>query len=149
MEKTIELGGKVIAMSDSSGYVYSVNGLDLDKMKQIKEEKRLRIEEYIKLDKDAIFSNTGSIWDVSCDIALPCATQNELERKHAELLVRGGLIAVAEGANMPCTPEAVEVFQKNKIPFGPGKASNAGGVAVSGLETVSYTHLTLPTNREV
>ena len=134
MEKTIELGGKVIAMSDSSGYVYSVNGLDLDKMKQIKEEKRLRIEDYIKLDKDAIFSNTGSIWDVSCDIALPCATQNELERKHAELLVRSGLIAVAEGANMPCTPDAVEVFQKNKIPFGPGKASNAGGVAVSGLE---------------
>ena len=134
MEKTIELGGKVIAMSDSSGYVYSVNGLDLDKMKQIKEEKRLRIEEYIKLDKDAIFSNTGSIWDVSCDIALPCATQNELEKKHAELLVRSGLIAVAEGANMPCTPDAVEVFQKNKIPFGPGKASNAGGVAVSGLE---------------
>ena len=103
-------------------------------MKQIKEEKRLRIEEYIELDKDAIFSNTDSIWDISCDIALPCATQNELEKKHAELLVRGGLIAVAEGANMPCTPEAVEVFQKNKIPFGPGKASNAGGVAVSGLE---------------
>ena len=114
MEKTIELGGKVIAMSDSSGYVYSVNGLDLDKMKQIKEEKRLRIDEYIKLDKDAIFSNTGSIWDVSCDIALPCATQNELEKKHAELLVRGGLIAIAEGANMPCTP-TVEVFQKNKF----------------------------------
>jgi len=134
MEKTIELGGKVIAMSDSSGYVYSVNGLKLDLMKQIKEEKRLRIEEYIKLDKDAIFSNTGSIWELPCDIALPCATQNELEKKHAELLVRGGLIAIAEGANMPCTPEAVEVFQKNKIPFGPGKASNAGGVAVSGLE---------------
>ena len=134
MEKTIELGGKVIAMSDSSGYVYSVNGLNLDFMKQIKETKRLRIEEYIKLDKDAIFSNTGSMWDQSCDIALPCATQNELEKKHAELLVRGGLLAIAEGANMPCTPEAVEVFQKNKIPFGPGKASNAGGVAVSGLE---------------
>ena len=134
MEKTIEMGGKVIAMSDSSGYVYSVTGLKLDLMKQIKEEKRLRIEEYIKLDKDAIYSNTGSIWELSCDIALPCATQNELEKKHAELLVRGGLIAVAEGANMPCTPDAVEVFQKNKIPFGPGKASNAGGVAVSGLE---------------
>ena len=134
MEKTIELGGKVIAMSDSSGYVYSVNGLKLDLMKQIKEESRLRIEEYIKQDKDAIYSNTGSIWELSCDIALPCATQNELERKHAELLVRGGLIAIAEGANMPCTPEAVEVFQKNKIPFGPGKASNAGGVGVSGLE---------------
>ena len=83
--------------------MYIREGLDLDKMKQIKEEKRLRIEEYIELDKDAIFSNTGSIWDVSCDIALPCATQNELEKKHAELLVRGGLIAVAEGANMPCT----------------------------------------------
>ena len=134
MEKAIELGGKVIAMSDSSGYVYSVNGLNLDFMKEVKETKRLRIEEYIKLDKDAIFSNTGSVWDQSCDIALPCATQNELEKDHAELLVRGGLIAVAEGANMPCTPEAVEVFQKNKIPFGPGKASNAGGVAVSGLE---------------
>ena len=134
MEKTIELGGKVIAMSDSSGYVYSVNGLNLDFMKEVKETKRLRIEEYIKLDKDAIFSNTGSVWDQSCDIALPCATQNELEKKHAELLVRGGILAIAEGANMPCTPEAVEVFQKNKIPFGPGKASNAGGVAVSGLE---------------
>ena len=134
MEKTIELGGKVIAMSDSSGYVYSVNGLNLDFMKEVKETKRLRIEEYIKLDKDAIFSNTGSVWDQSCDIALPCATQNELEKDHAELLVRGGLLAIAEGANMPCTPEAVEVFQKNKIPFGPGKASNAGGVAVSGLE---------------
>ena len=92
----------------------------------------MRIEEYINEDKDAIFSNTGSIWDNKCDIALPCATQNELEKKHAELLVRDGLIAIAEGANMPCTPEAVEVFQKNKIPFG-GKASNAG-VAVSGLE---------------
>ena len=115
MEKTIELGGKVIAMSDSSDSVYSVNGLDLDKMKQIKEEKRLRIEEYIKLDKDAIFSNTGSVQDQSCDIALPCATQNELDIKHAELLVRGGLIAVAEGANMPCTPDAVEVFQKIKF----------------------------------
>ena len=74
------------------------------------------------------------MWDQSCDIALPCATQNELKKKHAELLVRGGILAIAEGANMPCTPEAVEVFQKNKIPFGPGKASNAGGVAVSGLE---------------
>jgi len=134
MEKTISLGGKVVAMSDSSGYVYSSTGLKLDLMKDIKETKRLRIEEYIKQDKDAIFSNTGSIWDVSCDIALPCATQNELEKKHAELLVRSGIIAIAEGANMPCTPKAVEVFRKNKIPFGPGKASNAGGVAVSGLE---------------
>tara|TARA_A100001037_G_scaffold160116_1_gene144295 strand:+ start:24445 stop:25782 length:1338 start_codon:yes stop_codon:yes gene_type:complete len=134
MEKTIELGGTVVAMSDSSGYVYSSAGLKLDLMKDIKETKRLRIEEYVKQDKDAVFSNTGSIWDVSCEVALPCATQNELEKKHAELLVRGGLIAIAEGANMPCTPEAVEVFHKNKIPFGPGKASNAGGVAVSGLE---------------
>ena len=134
MEKTIELGGKVVAMSDSSGFVYNSNGLKLDLMKDTKETKRLRIEEYVKQDKDAIFSNTGSIWDNKCDIALPCATQNELEKKHAELLVRDGLIAVAEGANMPCTPDAVEVFQKNKIPFGPGKASNAGGVAVSGLE---------------
>ncbi len=133
MEKAIELGGNVIAMSDSSGYVYSIDGLNLDLMKEIKETNRSRIDEYIKHDKDAIFS-TGSVWDVTCDIALPCATQNELERKHAELLVRGGLVAVAEGANMPCTPEAVEVFHKNKIPFGPGKASNAGGVAVSGLE---------------
>ncbi len=134
MEKTIELGGKVVAMSDSSGFVYNSNGLKLDIMKDIKESKRLRIEKYIDQDNDAIFSNTGSIWDNKCDIALPCATQNELERKHAELLVRDGLIAIAEGANMPCTPEAVEVFHKNKIPFGPGKASNAGGVAVSGLE---------------
>jgi len=134
MEKTIELGGIVVAMSDSSGFVYNSNGLKLDVMKEIKETKRLRIEEYVNQDKDAIFSNTGSIWDNKCDIALPCATQNELEKKHAELLVRDGLIAIAEGANMPCTPEAVEVFHKNNIPFGPGKASNAGGVAVSGLE---------------
>ena len=134
MQKTIELGGKVIAMSDSSGYVYSTNGLKLDLMKEIKETKRLRIKEYVNQDNDAIFKDTGSIWDISCEIALPCATQNELEKNHAELLVRGGLLAVAEGANMPCTPDAVEVFQKNNIPFGPGKASNAGGVAVSGLE---------------
>ena len=134
MEKTIELGGKVIAMSDSSGYIHNKNGLGLDLMKDIKETKRQRISEYANQDKAAVFVDNGSIWDVSCDIALPCATQNELEKKHAELLVRGGLIAIAEGANMPCTPDAVEVFHKNKIPFGPGKASNAGGVAVSGLE---------------
>ena len=134
MQKTIELGGKVIAMSDSSGYVYSPNGLKLDLMKEIKETKRLRIKEYVSQDKDAVFKDAGSIWDISCEIALPCATQNELEKNHAELLVRGGLLAVAEGANMPCTPDAVEVFHKNNIPFGPGKASNAGGVAVSGLE---------------
>jgi glutamate dehydrogenase (NADP+) len=134
MEKTIELGGKVVAMSDSSGYVHSKSGLKLDLMKDIKETKRQRISEYANQDKDATLVTNGSIWDVSCDVALPCATQNELEKKHAELLVRGGLIAVAEGANMPCTPDAVEVFHKNKIPFGPGKAANAGGVAVSGLE---------------
>ena len=134
MEKTIELGGKVVAMSDSSGYVHSKNGLKLDLMRDIKETKRQRISEYANQDKDATLVTNGSIWDISCDVALPCATQNELEKKHAELLVRGGLIAVAEGANMPCTPDAVEVFHKNKIPFGPGKAANAGGVAVSGLE---------------
>ena len=134
MEKTIELGGKVVAMSDSSGYVHNKNGLKLDLMKDIKETKRQRISEYANQDKDATLVTNGSIWDISCDVALPCATQNELEKKHAELLVRGGLIAVAEGANMPCTPDAVEVFHKNKIPFGPGKAANAGGVAVSGLE---------------
>ena len=121
-------------MSDSSGYVHNKNGLKLDLMKDIKETNRQRISEYTNQDKDALFVDNGSICDVSCDVALPCATQNELEKKHAELLVRGGLIAIAEGANMPCTPEAVEVFHKNKIPFGPGKASNAGGVAVSGLE---------------
>ena len=134
IEKTIELGGKVVAMSDSSGYVHNKNGLKLDLMKDIKETRRQRISEYTNQDKDTTFVSNGSIWDISCDIALPCATQNELEKKHAELLVRGGLIAIAEGANMPCTPEAVEVFHKSKIPFGPGKASNAGGVAVSGLE---------------
>ena len=134
MEKTIELGGKVITMSDSSGYIHNKNGLKLDLIKDIKETKRQRISEYANQDKDTTFVSNGSIWDISCDIALPCATQNELEKKHAELLVRGGLMAIAEGANMPCTPDAVEVFHKNKIPFGPGKASNAGGVAVSGLE---------------
>ena len=133
MEKTIELGGKVIAMSDSSGYVYSVNGLNLDFMKEVKETKRLRIEEYIKLDKDAIFSNTGSVWDVSCDIALPCATQNELEKDHAELLVRGGLLAIAEGANVPYHL-AVEVFQKNKIPFGAARHQMQVGLPLVDLK---------------
>lgn len=134
MQKTIELGGKVITMSDSSGYVFNPKGLNFDIMKDIKETKRLRISEYVNQDKNAKYIDGGNIWDLSCDIAMPCATQNELEKKDAELLSRGGLLAIAEGANMPCTPEAVEVFTKNKIPFGPGKASNAGGVAVSGLE---------------
>jgi glutamate dehydrogenase (NADP+) len=134
MQKTIELGGKVITMSDSSGFVFNPNGLDFDLMKEIKEVKRKRISDYSKKDKNSKYIDGGNIWDLSCDIALPCATQNELEKNDAELLVRGGLIAIAEGANMPCTPEAIEVFEKNKIPFGPGKASNAGGVAVSGLE---------------
>jgi glutamate dehydrogenase (NADP+) len=103
-------------------------------MKEIKETKRLRISEYAKQDKNTKYIAGGNIWDLSCDIAMPCATQNELEKKDAELLSRGGLLAIAEGANMPCTPDAIEVFTHNKIPFGPGKASNAGGVAVSGLE---------------
>ncbi len=135
-EKVIQMGGKVLTLSDSEGYVYDKNGIDAEKLKfvmELKNVKRGRIKEYAtKYKCDFVAGNTP--WAVKCDIALPCATQNELNGKDAQALVKNGCIAVAEGANMPSTPEAIEVFLKNKLLFAPGKASNAGGVAVSGLE---------------
>lgn len=134
-EKATQLGGKVVAMSDSNGYVFDPNGIDLAAMKEIKEVKRLRIKEYVKDHASAEYhEGFRGIWTVKCDIALPCATQNELDVDAAKALVANGVIAVAEGANMPSTPEAIEVFQAAKILYAPGKASNAGGVATSGLE---------------
>lgn len=133
-EKAMTLGAKVIAMSDSSGYIVDENGINLDVMKEIKEVKRGRINEYVEKVSGASFHAKESIWNVPCDIALPCATQNELKKEDAETLVKNGVIAVCEGANMPTTPEAIEVLQANNVLYAPGKASNAGGVATSGLE---------------
>lgn len=134
-EKATQLGAKVVAMSDSNGYIYHSKGIDLETVKQLKEVERKRIKEYISVHKDAKYTEGCSgIWNVECDIALPCATQNELDEKDAKKLVKNGCIAVAEGANMPCTPEAVKVFLDSKVLYGPGKAANAGGVATSGLE---------------
>ena len=134
-EKAIQLGAKVVAMSDSNGFIHDKNGVNLDTVKRIKEIERGRIKEYVKEHKDAQYNEgCAGIWNIKCDVALPCATQNELDGKAARTLVKNGCIAVAEGANMPCTPEAIKVFQGNKVYYGPGKASNAGGVATSGLE---------------
>jgi len=134
-EKATELGAKVVAMSDSSGYIYDKDGIKLDVVKQIKEVERGRISEYAKrVPGSAYTEGCADIWTIPCDIALPCATQNELNEKAALTLVKNGCYAVAEGANMPSTPEAVAVFQKNNVLFGPAKAANAGGVATSGLE---------------
>ncbi|HPF19720.1 MAG TPA: NADP-specific glutamate dehydrogenase [Syntrophomonas sp.] len=134
-EKIHQLGGKVVAMSDSSGYIVDADGIKLDTIKQIKEVERKRIKEYVNAHPAAkYYDGCESIWTVPCDIALPCATQNELDEQAARTLVGHGCIAVAEGANMPSTPEAVKVFHDNKVLFGPAKAANAGGVAVSALE---------------
>ena len=134
-QKATELGGKVVALSDSSGYVYDPNGINLDVVKQIKEVERLRISEYAKRVSGATFTpGCSGIWTVKCDIALPCATQNEIDASSAEILVKNGCKLVAEGANMPSTPGAIECFQSNGVMFGPAKAANAGGVATSGLE---------------
>ena len=122
-------------MSDSSGYVYDPNGIDYRVIKQIKEVDRARISVYADLVPTAVFTpGCKGIWTVPCDIALPCATQNELDLESAEALIANGVKYVAEGANMPCTLEATAAFQAAKIPFGPAKAANAGGVATSGLE---------------
>lgn len=135
MEKVLEFGGKIVACSDSNGYVVDNSGIDLALVKEIKEVRRQRISEYIKLKGvGARFVEAGSIWDVPCEIAMPSATQNELTGKDARTLVRNGVIAVGEGANMPCTPEAVRLFQEAGVMFAPGKAANAGGVATSALE---------------
>ena len=134
-QKATELGAKVIAMSDSNGYVVDEAGIKLDVVKQIKEVERGRISEYAKRVPTAKYvEGCRGIWTVKCDIALPCATQNELDAEGAKALIANGVMAVAEGANMPSTPEAIELFQQNKVLFGPAKAANAGGVATSGLE---------------
>ena len=134
-EKATQLGATVVAMSDSSGYVTDPKGINLKKMKEIKEVRRARISEYAKEVKGAKFhEGCKGIWTVKCDIALPCATQNEIDGESAKILVKNGTFCVAEGANMPSTPEAIEVYLANGILFAPAKASNAGGVAVSGLE---------------
>ena len=135
-EKVTELGGKVVTLSDSSGYIYDPKGIDSEKLAfvmDLKNVKRGRIKVYA--DKYGCEFHEGKRpWSIKCDVALPCATQNELNAEEAAILVANGCISVSEGANMPCTPEAIEVFDTNKILFAPGKASNAGGVAVSGLE---------------
>ncbi len=136
-EKATQLGGKVVTMSDSSGYVYDADGIDATKLAfimEIKNELRGRISDYLTKYPNAKFVAGKRPWEVKCDVALPCATQNELNKDEAKTLVVNGCICVAEGANMPTTPDAVIVFQKAKILFAPGKASNAGGVATSGLE---------------
>ncbi|WP_394213869.1 NADP-specific glutamate dehydrogenase [Brachybacterium vulturis] len=135
IEKVAQLGGIPVTASDSSGYVVDENGIDLALLQQIKEVERGRIHEYAeRRGAGARFVNGGSIWDVPVDIALPGATQNELDIEAARTLVKNGVLAVSEGANMPCTPEAVSVFRAADVAFGPGKAANAGGVATSALE---------------
>ena len=134
-QKATQLGGKVIAMSDSNGYIVDENGIDYKVMKEIKEVKRARISTYLDYVPTAKYvEGSKGIWNVPCDIALPCATQNELPLEGAQALVANGCYAVAEGTNMPSTPEAVACFQANGVLFAPAKASNAGGVATSGLE---------------
>ena len=149
-EKATQLGAKVVTLSDSSGYILDSEGIDADKLAYVmdlKNVKRGRISEYVKAYPNAKFFKGKKPWDVSCDVALPCATQNELNGEHAKQLVDNGCICVAEGANMPSTPEAIYEFQKAKILFAPGKASNAGGVATSGLE-MSQNSLRLSWTRE-
>ena len=134
-EKATELGAKVVALSDSNGYIYDKNGIDLDAVKQIKEVERKRIKEYLNYHKDAEYhEGCKGIWTIKCDVALPCATQNEIDEESAKILVANGVKAVGEGANMPSTPEAIETFISSKVLFGPAKAANAGGVATSALE---------------
>lgn len=135
MEKVIEFGGKIVACSDSNGYVVDEDGIDLELVKEIKEVRRERISEYARLKGAGThYIEAGSVWDVPCDVAMPSATQNELTGKDARTLVKNGVLAVGEGANMPCTPEAVRIFQEAGVLFAPGKAANAGGVATSALE---------------
>jgi len=136
-QKVTQLGGKVVTMSDSSGFIYDADGIDAEKLDfvfELKNVNRGRIKEYADQYPNARYFEGEKPWGISCDVALPCATQNEINKEAAEKLIANGTICVTEGANMPSTPEAIEVFHANKILFSPGKASNAGGVAVSGLE---------------
>ena len=133
-QKAQQLGAKVVALSDSNGYVYDKDGIKLDVVKEIKEVRRGRIKEYVDAVPTAVYTEGKGIWTIPCDIALPCATQNELDLEDAKTLIANGCFAVAEGANMPSTREATDLFVEKKILFMPGKAANAGGVATSGLE---------------
>lgn len=133
-EKVRQLGGKAVTMSDSNGFVYDPEGIDLQAVREIKEVRRGRISEYVNYRKNAVYTPGRGVWNIKCDVALPCATQNELDEEDAKELIKNGVIAVAEGANMPATLQATELFLQNRVLFVPGKAANAGGVAVSGLE---------------
>jgi glutamate dehydrogenase (NADP+) len=134
IEKIHQLGGKVVACSDSNGVIVDEKGIDLDLVKQLKERERRRIKDYVEVRKHAKYIQGGNIWEVPCQVAMPSATQNEINGKDAATLVKNGCIAVGEGANMPTTPEGIKVFLDAKIAYGPGKAANAGGVATSALE---------------
>lgn len=133
-EKASALGAKVVTLSDSTGWIFDPDGVDLKAVKQIKEVNRGRLKEYTAFRPGAEYHENGNVWQVPCDIALPCATQNELNLDDARNLVKGGVLAVAEGANMPTTPDATDFLMQNNVLFAPGKAANAGGVAVSALE---------------
>ena len=155
-EKVLDLGGKPVTFSDSSGFIHDPDGIDREKLAwvmDLKNNRRGRISEYVKQYPSATFTasapepSVNGLWNVNVDVALPCATQNELNGEEAKMLVANNVIAVGEGANMPCTPEAVEVFQEAGVLFAPGKASNAGGVATSGLE-MSQNSLRLSWTRE-
>ena len=151
-EKAISYGGKVLTMSDSGGFVHDPDGIDEEKLAwvmELKNTRRGRISEYTKKFKSASYHAGKRPWSVKCDIALPCATQNEIEKAGAKALVKGGTFAVCEGANMPTTPEAVEIFQAAKIAFGPAKAANAGGVAVSALEMAQNAYFSEWSREEV
>ena len=133
-QKATQLGAKVVTMSDSNGFIYDPNGIDLELVKEIKEVRRGRIKEYVEVHPEATYTAGQRPWSVKVDVALPCATQNELDLDNAKDLVKNGLFAVCEGANMPTTPDAIKYLQENGVLYAPGKASNAGGVACSGLE---------------
>ena len=133
-EKAMQLGAKVVTLSDSTGWIYDKNGIDLELVKDIKEVRRARISEYVNVHTDAVYTEGRGVWSIPCDIALPCATQNELLPADAEMLAANGCKYVCEGANMPTTLEATQLLQNKGILFVPGKAANAGGVATSALE---------------
>jgi glutamate dehydrogenase (NADP+) len=130
----MQMGAKVVTMSDSTGWIYDKDGVDLKAVKEIKEVKRARLSEYKNYRPNAEYHTEGNVWEAKVDIALPCATQNEVNLEDAKKLVANGVMAVGEGANMPSYPDAIEYFQKNGVMFAPAKAANAGGVATSALE---------------
>ncbi|MFL6559938.1 MAG: NADP-specific glutamate dehydrogenase [Bacillus sp. (in: firmicutes)] len=150
MEKAMQFGAKVVACSDSNGYVYDPNGIKLETVKRLKEVENKRIVEYVKEHPDAIYQEGCSgIWSIPCDIALPCATQNEINKEAAEVLISNGVKAVGEGANMPSTLEAIDTFMEHNVLFAPAKAANAGGVAVSALEMAQNSARVAWTQEEV